>query len=932
MELESRFGRSVSPSDPVTLSVANGQAGGAAGASGQPASVAAGRTSYFFDSATTSSASNEGGLTHDLYAKAPATERWHFAQDSLATTTADVRTKSELDTRAKELADIRGGVRQQAAQRLAEREVEQLGEARVPSSGPAPVTRRFAGRNGLNEEWGAEVPALRQSEELVRSKDADGTRLNETRELAEATSSIDTLALESAPAEVLAKQVADVELKKVAAPDDKSDAFGAVGFSVLPGEQGAQSEAKIVDAQTAAADRFDRLARGESALGLQQVEGFSNEPGWVGALEQPAPSGAANGRFLGRSLHLDSRLAGLPPEGVVANSSDDGGIGGGGYGSSAVSAQEGPALDGGPQAGWGGIRFVTPAEDLPAGNQAVRAKLAEAEEAARGGELFEATRLFGDSMTLAGQSGDASAIEQAKRGLVNSRLAMASQAREAKDFELAAEQVDEVLKIAPDDVQVLKLKVVNDRELLVNEGRQSNKQAIQTAPPPPSLEPLPEISTKDNAFSTFSLNVSDVSYQLAKSALENGQLPDPARIRSEEFVNAFDYRDPAPAAGQRVAFNWERARNPFAHNRDLLRFSVQTAAAGREPGKALNLVILLDNSGSMERADRVRIVEEMMGVLAGQLQAQDRVSVISFARTARLLVDGMTGDSQQELLYRTTGLNPQGGTNLEDAMKLGYEVAQRHFQAEGNNRVIVLTDGAANLGNVDPQALRERVIAQRQKGIALDCFGIGWEGYNDNLLEQLSRNGDGRYGFINDPAAARTQFANQLAGALQVAAADVKAQVEFNPDRVTVYRQIGYQQHQLTKEQFRDNTVDAAEIGAAESGNALYSVQIDPNGTGPIGTFRVRYRVPSTGAYEEKEFVLAFQPTAPEMQAASPAMRLATTAASFAEWLANSPHAGMVDTGTLRNLIGGVPEVFAPDPRAAQLQLMIQQAAAISGR
>lgn len=452
------------------------------------------------------------------------------------------------------------------------------------------------------------------------------------------------------------------------------------------------------------------------------------------------------------------------------------------------------------------------------------------------------------------------------------------------------------------------------------------------AAPPPSLEPLPEISTKDNAFSTFSLNVSDVSFQLAASSLENGQMPDGAQLRSEEFINAFDYRDPAPAPGQRVAFNWERARNPFAHNRELLRLSVQTASAGREPGQPLNLVLLLDNSGSMERADRVQITEQMLRVLAAQLTGYDRVSFITFARTPRLIVDGAAGGNPEALLRQVTGLNPDGGTNLEDAMKLAYETAAKHFQANGNNRVILITDGAANLGNVDPAQLRERVIEQRKRGIALDCFGVGWEGYNDNLLESLSRNGDGRYGFLNDAENAPAQFASQLAGALQVAAADVKAQVEFNPNRVTVYRQIGYQQHQLTKEQFRDNTVDAAEIGAAEAGNALYSVEINPNGSGPIGTFRARYRVPSTGQYEEKEWVLDYTPGASELEKSGAAMRLASTSAAFAEWLANSRYAQTVTPDALQNLLRGVPEVYSPDPRPAKLQAMIQQARAISGR
>ncbi len=152
---------------------------------------------------------------------------------------------------------------------------------------------------------------------------------------------------------------------------------------------------------------------------------------------------------------------------------------------------------------------------------------------------------------------------------------------------------------------------------------------------------------------------------------------------------------------------------------------------------------------------------------------------------------------------------------------------------------------------------RKQVEEHRSQGIALDGFGIGWEGYNDDLLEVLSRNGDGRYGFINSPEEAATEFAAKLAGALQVAASDVKVQVEFNPARVTAYRQIGYAKHQLTKEQFRDNTVDAAELGAAESGNALYVVEVNPAGTGPLGTVRVRYKIPGTIEYREQEWPLS---------------------------------------------------------------------------
>src|SRR5262249_20347578 len=142
-----------------------------------------------------------------------------------------------------------------------------------------------------------------------------------------------------------------------------------------------------------------------------------------------------------------------------------------------------------------------------------------------------------------------------------------------------------------------------------------------TAPAP---IPQPEVQTRDNAFSTFSLNVSDVSFKLAGASLEKGVMPEPATVRSEEFINAFDYRDPEPLPGVPISFAWERARYPFAHNRDLLRFSVKTAAEGRQPGRPLNLVLLLDNSGSMERADRVQIIHEALRVLATQLQPLDK--------------------------------------------------------------------------------------------------------------------------------------------------------------------------------------------------------------------------------------------------------------------------------------------------------------------
>ena len=364
----------------------------------------------------------------------------------------------------------------------------------------------------------------------------------------------------------------------------------------------------------------------------------------------------------------------------------------------------------------------------------------------------------------------------------------------------------------------------------------------------------------------------------------------------------------------------------------MVRFAVRTAARGREAGRPLNIVLLVDNSGSMERADRVRILREALIVLGKQLGAQDRISVVAFARTARLWVNALPGNRAGELADQVGNLTPEGGTNLEEALNVAYATAVSHFLPQGVNRVVLLTDGAANLGDLNPESLKAKVEAWRKRGVALDCFGIGWEGYNDDLLEVLSRNGDGRYGFVNTPEEAFTEFAAQLAGALNVAASDVKVQVEFNPQRVSVWRQIGYAKHQLTKEQFRDNTVDAAELTAAESGNALYVIETDENGTGPIATVRVRYKEPQTGAYREHAWPVPYSRTAPALTAASTGLRLATSASAFSEWLAGSPFAGEVTPDALLTMLSGVAEQYKPDPRPEKLEWMIRQAKSLSGK
>jgi Mg-chelatase subunit ChlD len=569
----------------------------------------------------------------------------------------------------------------------------------------------------------------------------------------------------------------------------------------------------------------------------------------------------------------------------------------------------------------GGVRAGQEAESLR--------ELARGESMRRLSETAKAGQAFGEA--------DAKKLKQNVDGLALTKAYTAAGRRVQIALPSSApEAVAEVKQVAKyeqarmSERETEKLPALQVAGLVENRPAAESDVALKRDVNAPV--PQPEIAVAENAYSTFSLNVSDVSFKLAAASLEKGAMPDPATVRSEEFINAFDYRDPEPPPGMPVAFAWERARYPFAHNRDLLRFSVKTAAVGRQADRPLNLVLLIDNSGSMERADRVRIIRQCLRVLLDTLQPQDKVSVVTFARTARLWVDGQQAAAIANLDDQIGGLTPEGGTNLEEAMNLAYATAARHYLAGGVNRVVLLTDGAANLGNVNPDMLKQQVEARRRQGIALDCFGIGWEGYNDDLLEVLSRNGDGRYGFVNGPEEAASEFAAQLAGALQVAASDVKVQVEFNSRRVRVYRQIGYAKHQLKKEQFRDNTVDAAEIGAAEAGNALYVVEVNPRGEGPLGVVRVRFKIPGTSDYREHEWSVPFTGQALPLEQASPALRLAATASALSEWLAASPFAAEVTPDRLLGYLSGAPEVYGADPRPKRLEWMIRQAKSIAGK
>ncbi len=445
---------------------------------------------------------------------------------------------------------------------------------------------------------------------------------------------------------------------------------------------------------------------------------------------------------------------------------------------------------------------------------------------------------------------------------------------------------------------------------------------MNTLKVPESRSRSAEISTARQPFSTFSLHVSDVSFQLAKDALAKGVMPDPARIRPEEFYNAFDYNDPAPSPGEEVACRIEQSAHPFLQQRDLVRIALKVAASGRAAGQPLRLTILLDTSGSMERDDRAASVRRALQSLASLLGPDDRVTLIGFARTPRLLADQVPGDQADKLAAIADSTPSEGGTNLEEALVLASDLALKQKLSKAQNRIVLLTDGAANLGDADPVRLAKQIEKTRQQGISFDACGVGAKGLNDEMLEALTRKGDGRYYFLNDPDDADAGFARQLAGALRPAAENVKVQVVFNPARVSQYRLIGFEKHLLRKEDFRKDKVQAAELSADEAGVALYQVETIPEGEGDLGQVYVRFRDPATGSMVERSWPMPYDSKARAFDQASPPMQLAATAALLAEKLRGD---SQVDLKALAPVIHNLRSHYPNQSRVAELIQMYER-------
>jgi len=404
----------------------------------------------------------------------------------------------------------------------------------------------------------------------------------------------------------------------------------------------------------------------------------------------------------------------------------------------------------------------------------------------------------------------------------------------------------------------------------------------------------PVVDTLKDALSTFAIDVDTASYAIARSKLRSGALPPFQSVRAEEFVNYFDYGYAAPT---RAPFNvhLNAAPSPFQRGHHIIRVGVQAKKVSKADRTPVHLVYLVDTSGSMRTPNKLGLAKKSLEVLTNQLKAGDTVALCTYAGATRLILPPTGGNEKAKIKKAIRQLSAGGGTAMSDGMEMAYELAKRTLVSGHINRVIVLSDGDANIGRSNHHAILQRIGQYKTMGITLSTIGFGRGNYKDTMMEQLANKGDGNYSYIDTARESQRVFGEQINGLLQVVAKDVKIQVHFDPTVVKSYRLIGYENRDVADRDFRNDKVDAGEIGAGHNVTALYDVVLHPapnNGRSrtPI-IVRLRHKLPNASRAAEQSFKLSSRRIASSFETAPANLRFATAVAGLAEVLRKSPHA-----------------------------------------
>ena len=370
----------------------------------------------------------------------------------------------------------------------------------------------------------------------------------------------------------------------------------------------------------------------------------------------------------------------------------------------------------------------------------------------------------------------------------------------------------------------------------------------------------------DEPLSTFSVDVDTASYSNVRRMLRNGQTVPADAVRIEEMINYFNYSYPAPTDGAPLSVTTEMYDCPWNTDNQLFLVGLQAEKIDMTERKPMNLVFLVDVSGSMYTADKLPLVQNAINMLAPELNENDRISIVTYAGYETVVLEGCSGADQNAITEAINSLEAGGSTAGEAGIRKAYEIAEKNFIEGGNNRVMLATDGDLNVGMSTPEELKKLVEEKRKSGVFLSVLGFGAGNIKDDNMETLADNGNGTYAYIDSELEARKVLVSEMGGTLYTVAKDVKLQVGFDPEMVESYRLIGYENRLLANEDFANDAVDAGEIGSGHNVTALYELVLtdkakaelaDANAADPLLTVSMRYKAPDGDESQLREYPIA---------------------------------------------------------------------------
>lgn len=456
------------------------------------------------------------------------------------------------------------------------------------------------------------------------------------------------------------------------------------------------------------------------------------------------------------------------------------------------------------------------------------------------------------------------------------------------------------------------------------------RHVLPVMPAPPQRERYPEIVANqftpvtEAPVSTFSIDVDSASYANVRRLLNQGQQPPVDAVRVEEMINYFHYAYAMPAdRSVPFAITTEMGPSPWASGRHLLHVGLRGYSGARDVLPSLNLVFLIDTSGSMQSPNKLDLVKASIRLLGARLRAQDHISLVVYAGSAGVVLEPTRGDDHHALRRALASLHAGGSTNGGAGIELAYSMARKAYHADGVNRVILATDGDFNVGTVNVDALESLVVRERQDGVALTVLGFGAGNYNDAVMQRLAQKGNGNAAYIDSLGEARKVLVDEMASTLEIIASDVKIQVEFNPALVSDYRLIGYETRHLAREDFNNDQVDAGEVGPGHTVTALYEVVLhgstkpvnDPLRFGTdspslsrseeIAEVKLRYKRAPGEASRLLSRVVLISELAASLAATSENYRFSAAVAGFGQLLSGSQYLDNLSYLAVRKIASG---------------------------